>query len=367
MSDAQPKLTKKERHSAILRYMAMGVNNFNYETQQGPSVVWAFSKVLRKIYPDDDEYVAALDNHFKYFNTTTAMAGMILGATLAMEERDGIKSKDAVQALKTSLMGPFAGVGDTIIWILLPTIMGSIAGYMALQGNPLGAIIWILVDILLFWIRIKLFDIGYDSGVKLVTTMANQLSAFTEAPHQVAEFVRALPLAKIPGVGKVSAAKLENMGLRTCGDVQNSDLAMLLKRFGKFGRILWERSHGIDEREIHNDRQRKSVGVERTLAEDIHEWPECEAIIENLYPELERRLAKVKPDLLIARQGIKLKFNDFQLTTQEHVWPRLNKEDLIATAHKAWDERRGGRGVRLVGLHVTLLDPQLERQLLLGI
>ncbi|EPQ2928765.1 TPA: DNA polymerase IV, partial [Klebsiella pneumoniae] len=54
-------------------------------------------------------------------------------------------------------------------------------------------------------------------------------------------------------------------------------------------------------------------------------------------------------------------------TTQEHVWPRLNKEDLIATAHKAWDERRGGRGVRLVGLHVTLLDPQLERQLLLGI
>lgn len=48
---------------------------------------------------------------------------MILGATLAMEERDGIKSKDAVQALKTSLMGPFAGVGDTIIWILLPTIM----------------------------------------------------------------------------------------------------------------------------------------------------------------------------------------------------------------------------------------------------
>ncbi|HFP3081764.1 TPA: DNA polymerase IV, partial [Citrobacter farmeri] len=71
--------------------------------------------------------------------------------------------------------------------------------------------------------------------------------------------------------------------------------------------------------------------------------------------------------LLIARQGVKLKFNDFQQTTQEHVWPRLNKEDLISTARKTWDERRGGRGVRLVGLHVTLLDPQLERQLLLGL
>ncbi len=68
---------------------------------------------------------------------------------------------------------------------------------------------------------------------------------FVIAPHQVAEFVRALPLAKIPGVGKVSAAKLENMGLRTCGDVQNSDLAMLLKRFGKFGVFCGSAATGL--------------------------------------------------------------------------------------------------------------------------
>lgn len=207
--------------------------------------------------------------------------------------------------------------------------------------------------------------------VKFLAKIASDLNKpngqFVLTPAEVPAFLKTLPLAKIPGVGKVSAAKLESMGLRTCEDVQNSDLAMLLKRFGKFGRILWERSHGIDEREIHNDRQRKSIGVERTLEEDIHEWVDCEAIVERLYPELERRLAKVRPDLRIARQGIKLKFNDFQQTTQEHVWPQLNKEDLIATAHKAWYERRSERGVRLVGLHVSLLDPQLERQLLLGI
>lgn len=207
--------------------------------------------------------------------------------------------------------------------------------------------------------------------VKFLAKIASDLNKpdgqFVLTPAEVPVFLKTLPLSKIPGVGKVSAAKLESMGLRTCEDVQNSDLAMLLKRFGKFGRILWERSQGIDEREIHNDRQRKSIGVERTLEEDIHEWSDCEAIIERLYPELERRLAKVKPDLLIARQGVKLKFNDFQLTTQEHVWPKLNKDDLIATAQKSWHERRAGRGVRLVGLHVTLLDPQLERQLLLGI
>ncbi len=47
------------------------------------------------------------------------------------------------------------------------------------------------------------------------------------------------------------------------------------------------------------------------MAEDIHHWSECEAIIERLYPELERRLAKVKPDLLIARQGGEIKVRRF--------------------------------------------------------
>lgn len=168
-------------------------------------------------------------------------------------------------------------------------------------------------------------------------------------------------------MGKVTAKKLEELGLTTCADVQKTDLAALLKRFGKFGRVIWERSHGIDERDVVTERLRKSLGVERTLSEDIHSWEACTEIIDFLYDELERRLTAIKPDRLIARQGVKLKFNDFQQTTQEHVWPVLNKEDLIAVARKTWDERRGERGVRLVGLHVTLLDPQMERQLLLGL
>ncbi len=207
--------------------------------------------------------------------------------------------------------------------------------------------------------------------VKFLAKIASDLNKpngqYVITPQQVPEFLATLKLGKIPGVGKVTAGKLESMGLLTCADVQQSDLALLLRRFGKFGRVLWERSHGIDERAISNDRQRKSVGVERTLAEDIHDWQACADIIEQLYPELERRLAKVKPDLRIARQGIKLKFNDFQLTTQEHIWPSLNKADLLDTARKTWESRRGGRGVRLVGLHVTLLDPQLDRQLVLGL
>lgn len=200
---------------------------------------------------------------------------------------------------------------------------------------------------------------------KIASDMNKPNGQFVIAPEQVEEFLSTLPLTKISGVGSVTGKKLAELGLHTCKDVQQYDLALLLRYFGKFGRVLYERCNGIDEREVCSDRQRKSIGVETTLSEDIHSWQACLAVIERLYPELERRLCKARPDLRIARQGVKLKFDDFQLTTQEHVWQRLDKDDLLETAEQVWQERRQGRGVRLVGLHVTLLDPQMEKQLAL--
>lgn len=202
---------------------------------------------------------------------------------------------------------------------------------------------------------------------KIASDMNKPNGQYVITPQQIPAFLQTLPLSKIPGVGKVTAKKLEEEGLFTCADVQNSELPRLLQRFGKFGHILWQRSKGIDEREVIAERQRKSLGVERTLSEDTESWEVCLEIIDYLYKELERRLSVIKPDRLIARQGVKFRFNDFQLTTQEHVWPMLNKDDLICLAKKTWDERREARAVRLVGLHVSLLNPQLERQLLLGL
>ncbi|MCL2891544.1 DNA polymerase IV [Brenneria tiliae] len=216
-------------------------------------------------------------------------------------------------------------------------------------------------------------DLTASAGVapiKFLAKVASELNKpngqFVIPPDRMDAFILQLPLAKIPGVGKVTAKRLEEKGMLTCADVRHYSLAELLKHFGKFGRVLWERSHGIDERPVSPDRLRKSVGVEKTLAQDIHHWHECAGLIEQLYQELELRLKRVKPDLHIARQGVKLKFDDFRQTTQEHVWPVLNKQDLLTLAQQTWRERRDKRGVRLVGLHVTLLDPQIERQLVLN-
>lgn len=85
-------------------------------------------------------------------------------------------------------------------------------------------------------------------------------------------------------------------------------------------------------------------------------------MIDNLYPKLQGRLKQSSPDLAIQSQGIKLKFADFQQTTVEHKYQKLNKDyffELLAEGLA----RQNSRGIRLVGLHVGLVDKQTQQQL----
>ena len=181
-------------------------------------------------------------------------------------------------------------------------------------------------------------------------------------PAKLDDFVRQLPLAKIPGVGKVTAEKLHHMGLHTCEDVRQYPFDKLVKRFGKFGPVLWDRSHGKDERGLSIGRQRKSVGVERTMAEDIYTQAQCETMLDNLFSKLTQRLKNSDANMAIQSQGVKLKFSDFQLTTVEHKHNKLERSYFSELLSEAL-HRRGDRGIRLVGLHVGLPSPEKYEQL----
>lgn len=216
MTNEKYQVTKADLRKTADRYNFMACNIFNYESQMGPAVAWAMAPVLRKIYKNDEEYKAALNNHFSYFNSTTVMSSMILGATLAAEEKDGIAAKETVSSLKTSLMGPFAGVGDTLVWVLWPTIMGSIAGSMAQQGNPLGAIIWLICNIIFWFVKRKMFAVGYTSGTKLITNLGQRLSTFTEA-------------ASIMGLSVVGALIATSVKVSTALQFQIGEVALNLQ------------------------------------------------------------------------------------------------------------------------------------------
>lgn len=174
------KLTKKDILKTAFRHF-LGVTTFNYDTGIAPTIVWELFPVLRKIYSNDDDLVLSLDNHFRYYNCNPWLSPLITGATLAMEEKDGVKSIEAVQNLKTGLMGPLSGIGDTIIWVMLPTLFGAIAGSMGKNGNPLGMWLFLAVFLVCFFLRPYLYFVGYQTGTNLLSKLGQKLDAFTDA------------------------------------------------------------------------------------------------------------------------------------------------------------------------------------------
>ncbi|QNH14170.1 DNA polymerase IV [Xanthomonas sp. SI] len=92
---------------------------------------------------------------------------------------------------------------------------------------------------------------------------------FVIRPHQVEAFLTPLPVSKVHGVGKVMQAKLAALGIVTVGDLRTHGEAELEAHFGSFGRRLYQRARGIDERPVESDQQVQSISSEDTFAEDL--------------------------------------------------------------------------------------------------
>lgn len=182
-------------------------------------------------------------------------------------------------------------------------------------------------------------------------------------PEEVDEFSRGLPLRKIPGVGKVTQARLARAGLEVCEDVRKLGEAEVLRQFGSLGELLWKRAHGVDQRALTTSWVRKSLSVERTFAEDVPEVRAAVEIVDKLYEELQTRLSKHQ-DRPIRNQQVKLKFSDFRSTTIERRSHQLDKALFVELLPLAW-ERGNGLGIRLLGLGVAFqeTDKVMEQQL----
>lgn len=191
---------------------------------------------------------------------------------------------------------------------------------------------------------------------KIASDLNKPDGLFVICPEQVAAFVAALPLQKIPGVGQKSAERLAALGLHTGADVQTYPASELLLRFGKLGQMVLARAHGIDESPVEVSRVRKSVGVELTLPSDLQRIEEAFPILAQLEQTLWPRLRRHAPEGRIVRQGVKVKFADFQQTTVERTSSRLDTALFLNLLREAWG-RGEGKPVRLVGLVVSLPQP----------
>lgn len=168
------KLTRKDLNKVFWYLQVFGVGNaINNVTAQAIGFATAMIPVLNKIYKDapKEVRVAAMQRHLEYFLSQNTATGMILGITSALEETTSEEEKEAVVAVKAGMMGPLAGIGDSVFKLTIQAIAGSIGAVYALQGNFLGVILMFLIyNGINIAIKYAGIIMGYQKGMEFVTS-----------------------------------------------------------------------------------------------------------------------------------------------------------------------------------------------------
>ena len=175
-SPSQPLFSKTEIRSIFFRSLALEAN-FNFETCQNTGFAFSMIPVIKKIAKTKESISLALKRHLQFFNTSPFGSTLILGITAAMEEQNS-RSKDfdaeSINTVKLGLMGPLAGVFDSLFWGTLKVIAAGVGTSLALKGNVAGPILFILIfNVPHLVLRYHLTFIGYTQGNKFLQKISN--------------------------------------------------------------------------------------------------------------------------------------------------------------------------------------------------
>lgn len=167
---------KKTMKSLFWRHLWI-LQGINWVRMQGATIPWILQPILRRIYRDDDAYWAAMKRHSVFFNTTPQMAPFVLGMALSMEEENAKDPEhfdaESINGVKVSLMGPFAGIGDSFFTGTFRIIATGLALGLCQAGNILGPVLFLLAfnipSVVFRWFGGIL---GYKLGGKYISNAA---------------------------------------------------------------------------------------------------------------------------------------------------------------------------------------------------
>ncbi len=147
-------LERSDIFRAWLTWLFFSHANYNYERLQATGFVHSMTPILRKLYSDPEDLKAALQRHLVFFNTQPDVGGVIHGMVIAMEEERASGadvSDEAINGVKTGLMGPLAGIGDTIQQGTVIPIFLAIGISLGKSGNLLGPLLYLVAIGGIFW------------------------------------------------------------------------------------------------------------------------------------------------------------------------------------------------------------------------
>ncbi len=195
---------------------------------------------------------------------------------------------------------------------------------------------------------------------KICSDINKPAGVFILRSEECEKFLAPLPIERLPGIGKRMAASLRGIGIRTVGELASLSRDFLFARYGKCGTILFERSHGIDPREVHARREAKSESAESTFPEDIRDKEE---LAKALLAHSEKVSGRLRRDGVAGRTiTLKLKYSDFSQITRSRTLPApTNATSVIyENARALLRAERLPLAVRLIGVGVSGFDRRME-------
>jgi DNA polymerase-4 len=177
-------------------------------------------------------------------------------------------------------------------------------------------------------------------------------------PHEVVSFLAPLPVRRLYGVGPSAERSLHEMGITTVGELRTLSVDRLIACFGQWGRVLWERARGIDDRPVHTRRERKSLSTERTFAENVSKLDEIDRLLADMAAEVAGGLEKRR--LSATTITVKVRYPDFLTPTRSQTLPVPTSDPATIAAVARELVRRtdaAKRSVRLLGVGASNLVP----------
>ncbi len=202
------------------------------------------------------------------------------------------------------------------------------------------------------------------AGTKFLAKVASAVGKpdglLSVPPGGELDFLHPLPVERLWGVGRVTAARLHDRGIRTVGEVADLESRALVSMLGPAaGRHLHALAHNLDPRPVHVGRRRRSVGAQRALGRRRLSLDEIDATLVALLDRVCRRLRRT--DRICRTVVLRLRFDDFSRATRSHTlpWPTSETDALLSTARRLLADVTPlirEAGLTLVGVSLSNLD-----------
>lgn len=210
-------------------------------------------------------------------------------------------------------------------------------------------------------------NVGISSN-KLLAKMASDFEKpnkiHTLYEYEIEDKMWPLPVSELFMIGKKTVPKLHNLRIKTIGDLAKTDKEFLVKRFGKYGLLMWNYANGIDNSEVNPKKEEpKSIGNSVTLPQDINKVDEIYKIVVALCEQVSYRLRK--HNQVASTVNVQLRTKDFKDYSHQKPlkFSTSSTKSILETAKEILLEMYKNEPIRLVGVRVDNLENKDEVQL----